>query len=140
MMQTIAALREKYDLHMTVERYVNAGTPDPDNEFIRKQRKCESRKTARSPAMLADHQAVFLCLDFPSVPERHPDVILGVQGEMVYHPVECVAGEFRQGIGVLSNAMRKSPAPAFRSCVSCILPLCSLISFLSWSYRVARLS
>ena len=25
MMQTIAALREKYDLHMTVERYVSAG-------------------------------------------------------------------------------------------------------------------
>lgn len=42
--------------------------------------------------------------------------------------------------GVLSNAMRKSPTPAFRDCVSCILPLSSLIPFLSRSYRVARLS
>lgn len=109
MMQTIAALREKYDLHMTVERYVNAGTPDSDNEFIRKQRKCESKKTARSPAMLADHQAVFLCLDFLSVPERHPDGILGVQGEMVYHPVECVAGEFRQGIGCFVECHEEVP-------------------------------
>ena len=28
MMATIAALREKYDLHMTVERYTNAGMPE----------------------------------------------------------------------------------------------------------------
>jgi quinol monooxygenase YgiN len=35
MMTTIAALREKYDLHMRVERYVSdAETPD-DSEFIR---------------------------------------------------------------------------------------------------------
>ena len=34
MMATIAALREKYDLHMTVERYVSAETPE--NRFIRK--------------------------------------------------------------------------------------------------------
>ena len=36
MMATIAALREKYDLHMTVERYTNAGMPETDNQFIRK--------------------------------------------------------------------------------------------------------
>ena len=36
MMATIAALREKYDLHMTVERYVSAETPETDNRFIRK--------------------------------------------------------------------------------------------------------
>ena len=36
MMATIAALREKYDLHMTVERYVSAGTPETENRFIRK--------------------------------------------------------------------------------------------------------
>ena len=36
MMATIAALREKYDLHMTVERYVSAETPDTENRFIRK--------------------------------------------------------------------------------------------------------
>jgi len=35
MMATIAALREKYDLHMTVERYVNAETPETENRFIR---------------------------------------------------------------------------------------------------------
>ena len=35
MMATIAALREKYDLHMTVERYVTAETPESDNQFIR---------------------------------------------------------------------------------------------------------
>ena len=35
MMATIAALREKYDLHMTVERYVSAETPERDNRFIR---------------------------------------------------------------------------------------------------------
>ena len=36
MMATIAALREKYDLHMTVERYVSAKTPETENRFIRK--------------------------------------------------------------------------------------------------------
>ena len=38
MMKTIAALREKYDLHMTVERYLSdeGGIPDSDKEFIRK--------------------------------------------------------------------------------------------------------
>ena len=36
MMKTIAALREKYDLHMTVERYTNAETPETENQFIRK--------------------------------------------------------------------------------------------------------
>lgn len=36
MMATIAALREKYDLHMTVERYVSAETPETENRFIRK--------------------------------------------------------------------------------------------------------
>ena len=36
MMATIAALREKYDLHMTVERYVSAVTPESENRFIRK--------------------------------------------------------------------------------------------------------
>ena len=36
MMVTIAALREKYDLHMTVERYVSAETPETENRFIRK--------------------------------------------------------------------------------------------------------
>ena len=35
MMVTIAALREKYDLHMTVERYVSAETPETENRFIR---------------------------------------------------------------------------------------------------------
>ena len=37
MMATIAALREKYDLHMTVERYVSAETPETENRFIRKK-------------------------------------------------------------------------------------------------------
>ena len=36
MMDTIAKLREKYDLHMTVERYTAAETPDSENKFIRK--------------------------------------------------------------------------------------------------------
>ena len=36
MMNTIAALREKYNLHMTVERYVSAETPETDTRFIRK--------------------------------------------------------------------------------------------------------
>ena len=35
MMATIAALREKYDLHMTVERYVSAETPETETRFIR---------------------------------------------------------------------------------------------------------
>lgn len=36
MMQTIASLREKYDLHMKVERYISEETPDSENRFIRK--------------------------------------------------------------------------------------------------------
>ena len=36
MMTTIAALREKYDLHMTVERYVSEETPESEDRFIRK--------------------------------------------------------------------------------------------------------
>lgn len=38
MMDEIAKLRGKYDLHMTVERYIsdNDGVPDKDQEFIRK--------------------------------------------------------------------------------------------------------
>lgn len=38
MMKTIAALREKYDLHMKAERYVSDenGLPDGDKQFIRK--------------------------------------------------------------------------------------------------------
>ena len=35
LMAVIAALREKYDLHMTVERYVSAETPETENRFIR---------------------------------------------------------------------------------------------------------
>ena len=36
MMNTIARLREKYDLHMTVERYTAVETPETESEFIRK--------------------------------------------------------------------------------------------------------
>ena len=38
MMQKIAELRDKYDLHMTGERYVSDedGTPEKDEKFIRK--------------------------------------------------------------------------------------------------------
>ena len=38
MMQKIAELRDRYDLHMTVERYVSdeGGVPDKDEKFIRK--------------------------------------------------------------------------------------------------------
>lgn len=37
MMETIARLREKYDLHMRVERYVadSNGIPTSDSQFIR---------------------------------------------------------------------------------------------------------
>lgn len=37
MMGTIAALREKYDLHMRAERYLSdsAGIPDSDSKFIK---------------------------------------------------------------------------------------------------------
>jgi quinol monooxygenase YgiN len=35
MMSTIAQLREKYDLHMRVEKYVQAGENPNDKEFIR---------------------------------------------------------------------------------------------------------
>ena len=35
MMQTIASLRDKYDLHMRVERYVSEDLPDSDQGFIR---------------------------------------------------------------------------------------------------------
>ena len=38
MMGEIAKLRDKYDLHMSVERYVSdeGGVPDKDKDFIRK--------------------------------------------------------------------------------------------------------
>lgn len=38
MMKKIAELREKYDLHMTAERYTSdkGGLPDKDKQFIRK--------------------------------------------------------------------------------------------------------
>lgn len=36
MMETIAALREKYDLHMSVARFVSAETPETDGRFIRR--------------------------------------------------------------------------------------------------------
>ena len=36
MMAMIAALREKYDLHMTVERYMSVGDNAEDERFIRK--------------------------------------------------------------------------------------------------------
>ncbi|MBQ9390941.1 MAG: antibiotic biosynthesis monooxygenase [Lachnospiraceae bacterium] len=36
MMEMIAKLREKYDLHMTVERYVSDELPNHDQAFIRK--------------------------------------------------------------------------------------------------------
>lgn len=36
MMGKIAALREKYDLHMRAERYIDAETPDTEERFIRK--------------------------------------------------------------------------------------------------------
>ena len=36
MMATIAALREKYDLHMTVERYSSLKENETDRRFIRK--------------------------------------------------------------------------------------------------------
>lgn len=36
MMSTIAALREKYDLHMTVERFVSVKDNEADGKFIRK--------------------------------------------------------------------------------------------------------
>lgn len=35
MMAAIAELREKYDLHMTVERYVSDDLPESENQFIR---------------------------------------------------------------------------------------------------------
>ena len=35
MMQQLAALREKYDLHMEAERFSSADMPDPDSGFIR---------------------------------------------------------------------------------------------------------
>lgn len=36
MMAQIAALREKYDLHMKAERYISADAPESENQFIRK--------------------------------------------------------------------------------------------------------
>lgn len=36
MMKTITDLREKYDLHMSVERYVSADAPQSDDKFIKK--------------------------------------------------------------------------------------------------------
>lgn len=48
MMGRILALREKYDLHMKVERFASdeAGLPEKDLKFI-KRFDCESRKQAR---------------------------------------------------------------------------------------------
>ena len=36
MMKTIASLREKFDLHMTVERYVSIEDNEEDRRFLRK--------------------------------------------------------------------------------------------------------
>ena len=36
MMATIATLREKYDLHLTVERFVDVGENEADRRFVRK--------------------------------------------------------------------------------------------------------
>ena len=36
MMQEIMKLREKYDLHMRVERYTSLDMPEGDNRFVRK--------------------------------------------------------------------------------------------------------
>ena len=36
MMKTIVELREKYDLHMKVERYVSEDMPESDEGFVRK--------------------------------------------------------------------------------------------------------
>ena len=36
MMQQLAALREKYDLHMQAERYVSMEAPATDGQFLRK--------------------------------------------------------------------------------------------------------
>ena len=36
MMEKLAALREKYDLHMSVERYVSVEEPAGEEKFIRK--------------------------------------------------------------------------------------------------------
>lgn len=36
MMQELALLREKYDLHMTVERYASTDAPAADETYIRK--------------------------------------------------------------------------------------------------------
>ena len=36
MMETIRTLREKYDLHMRVERFVSAEMPESEERFIRK--------------------------------------------------------------------------------------------------------
>ena len=36
MMNTIAKLREKYDLNMTIERYTAVETPETESKFIRK--------------------------------------------------------------------------------------------------------
>ena len=36
MMKTITDLRGKYDLHMTVERYVSADAPQSDDKYIKK--------------------------------------------------------------------------------------------------------
>ncbi len=36
MMKTLAQLRDKYDLHMTVERFSDLETPESEKQFIRK--------------------------------------------------------------------------------------------------------
>ena len=36
MMKTITELREKYDLHMRVKRFIDADSPEPEDRYIRK--------------------------------------------------------------------------------------------------------
>lgn len=36
MMKELAELREKYDLHMTAERYISVDEPEDENKYIRK--------------------------------------------------------------------------------------------------------
>ncbi len=36
MMATLASLRDKYDLHMAVERFISEETPESEERFIRK--------------------------------------------------------------------------------------------------------
>ena len=47
-MQTIVSLREKHDLHMTVERYVGIQENEKDQPFIRKQGKVMEKKITQT--------------------------------------------------------------------------------------------